>query len=360
MTMAAGRRTVSYLVRCALASNDSLIKQDQNGNTYTFAGGFGLCPAWKNGRVEGNSTCVESISACLMAHVNTAGIHIPLWLDSENPAIGWGVSPSFPFQEGTFFGNIIDTGPLIDTGKPSVTGPAGYYCEGDGFAGGSTGEVAGRLGSNQVNSPYSNPFGDGVLCKNSAGVVGQWSAGMYDNKGNLKDPDGYKALNTKNATWNNAITVWRNASYTPVFDAGYRYTIQPLSTHANPMVLDGTTGAILQQSMAAKLSTSQFIFTANGANWSISLNNSPTKCLDAGSGATATPITLQTCNLSSTSQQWTITPHANSYGEFTFKNVKGGSYLTTNGSRAGTPISVVTSATCSSQFFDIEAVAIVN
>src|ERR1700735_5640995 len=134
-----------------------------------------------------------------MAHVNTAGIHIPLWLDAENPAIGWAVNPSFPYQEGTFFGNIIDTGPLIDTGKPSVTGPAAYYCGGDGFSGGSSGEVAGRLGSNQANSPYSNPFGNGVLCKNSAGVVGEWSAGMYDTNGNLKDPDGYKVLQTTNA-----------------------------------------------------------------------------------------------------------------------------------------------------------------
>ena len=36
--------------------------------------------------------CQELVSACMMAHVNTAGIHIPLWLDAAAPAIGWGLS----------------------------------------------------------------------------------------------------------------------------------------------------------------------------------------------------------------------------------------------------------------------------
>ena len=63
-------------------------------------------------------------------------------------------------------------------GKPTVTAPAAYYCDGDGFATGSGGEVAGRLGVGQTAAaPYVNPFGDGVLCKNSSGAIQQWSAG---------------------------------------------------------------------------------------------------------------------------------------------------------------------------------------
>ena len=121
MTTSAGRKTVSYLVKCALASNDSLVKADQNGTNYTFAGGIGLCPAWKNGGVSGNGQCMEGISACMMAHVNTSGVHVPLWLDSNDPAIGWGIDRvNYPMQEGTFFGDIIDTGPLTNIGKPSV------------------------------------------------------------------------------------------------------------------------------------------------------------------------------------------------------------------------------------------------
>ena len=47
----------------------------------------------------------------MMAHVNTAGVHVPLWLDSNDAAIGWGIDrTNFPMQEGTFFGDILDTG----------------------------------------------------------------------------------------------------------------------------------------------------------------------------------------------------------------------------------------------------------
>ena len=49
----------------------------------------------------------------MMAHVNTAGVHIPIWLTSEAPQIGWGLDlVNYPKQEGTFFGNIIETGDL--------------------------------------------------------------------------------------------------------------------------------------------------------------------------------------------------------------------------------------------------------
>src|SRR3984957_16455078 len=155
MTTSAGRKTISYVVRCALAANDTLVKQDQNGTNYTFAGAIGLCPAWKTAGVSNSSTCMESLSACMMAHVNTAGVHVPLWLDSNDLAIGWGIDRvNYPMQEGTFFGDIMDTGPLNNIGKPSVTPPAGYYCDGAGFPAGAAGVVAGRLGANQAGAPY--------------------------------------------------------------------------------------------------------------------------------------------------------------------------------------------------------------
>ena len=297
MTTSAGRKTVAYLVKCALASNDTLVKQDQNGNTYTYAGGIGLCPQWKNGGVHTDPMCEELVSACMMAHVNTAGIHIPLWLDAAAPAIGWGVSPSFPYQEGTFFGNIIETGNLGSMGKPTVTAPAAYYCDGDGFATGSAGEVAGRLGVGQTAAaPYVNPFGDGVLCKNSSGAIQQWSAGKFNSDGSLKDPDGYSTLNASAAPWNNAITVWRSGSYTPVFDSSYRYVIFSLLTRANPMVTDTATSPVVQQPMSSNFSSSQLLLTANGSNWTMALAGSPTKCLDAGAGTSGSSVTVQACN----------------------------------------------------------------
>jgi hypothetical protein len=94
-----------------------------------------------------------------MAHVNTAGVHIPIWLVSEAPQIGWGLDlVNYPKQEGTFFGNIIETGNLQEMGMTGVTGPVAYYCEGAGFAAGT---VQGRLGAGQsgANLPYKNQYG---------------------------------------------------------------------------------------------------------------------------------------------------------------------------------------------------------
>ena len=161
MTTDGGRQTVKYLVRCALAAGDSLTKQDQYGVSYTFPGGMGLCPAWKNGSVHGTSfrTCQNLVSACMMAHVNTAGVHIPIWMVAEAPQIGWGLDlVNYPKQEGTFFGNIIETGDLTQMNMAGVIGPAAYFCEGAGFADGT---VQGRLGVGQsgANLPYRNFYG---------------------------------------------------------------------------------------------------------------------------------------------------------------------------------------------------------
>ncbi len=112
---------------------------------------------------------MESISACMMAHVNTSGVHVPLWLDSADSAIGWGIDrTNYPMQEGTFFGNIIDTGPISGyTSKPGLVAPIAYYCDGAGYPSGASGVVAGRLGANNSSSLYSNPFGS-PLCQSAS------------------------------------------------------------------------------------------------------------------------------------------------------------------------------------------------
>ncbi len=135
MTTAGGRNTVAYLVRCALAAGDTLVKQDQSGVSYTFNGGIGLCPAWKNGGVHGTNyrTCQNMVSACLMAHVNTAGVHIPIWMASEATQIGWGLDTvNYPAQEGTFFGNILETGDLSQMGMAGLSGPRPTIARGPG------------------------------------------------------------------------------------------------------------------------------------------------------------------------------------------------------------------------------------
>ena len=78
MTTSPGRATVAYMVRCALAAGDSLVKKDQYNVSYTYPGSLGLAPQWKNGSCD--TACQEILSACMMAHVNTTGKHVSLWL----------------------------------------------------------------------------------------------------------------------------------------------------------------------------------------------------------------------------------------------------------------------------------------
>ncbi|HET6146881.1 MAG TPA: hypothetical protein VFH68_05070 [Polyangia bacterium] len=147
MSSADGRTTVTYLVRCALPAGRSITKTDQNGKPYTFKGQIGVAPGWETGACTG--TCERWVSACMLALVNTTGDHYPLWMVAENPAIGWGLDPAFPFQEGSFFGDIF-TSP-----------PSAYYCGGPDFR---INPIPGRIGTAQVMPPYTNAAGTGGKC----------------------------------------------------------------------------------------------------------------------------------------------------------------------------------------------------
>ena len=147
MTTADGRTTVSYLVRCALPAGRTITKADQYGKMYSFAGQIGVAPEWENGICLGS--CERWVSACMLALVNTTGDHYPLWLVAQNPAIGWGLDSSFPFQEGSFFGDIFTSPPYA------------YYCGGRDFG---TSPIPGRIGGAQVAPPYTDAFGAGGKC----------------------------------------------------------------------------------------------------------------------------------------------------------------------------------------------------
>ncbi|HMF41823.1 MAG TPA: ricin-type beta-trefoil lectin domain protein [Polyangia bacterium] len=326
MTTDGGRKVVSYMVRCALASNDSLTKQDQYGNSYTFTGSLGLCPAWKNNSIANDGPCQEWLSACLMAHINTAGIHIPIWLDADfarsadgTSGIGWGIdTTNFPRQEGSFFGNLMATGSLANVGMPTVTAPVAYYCDGDGFAQGPNGDVAGRLGAGQNSAPYVNPYASSAstLCKDASGVVAQYSNGTGQG-----DPDGYKKLDANGTPWNHIVTVWRNTYFTPVFDAAYHYTVSALVTRDNPMVMDVDSNGVVQQwNKSANLDSSEFDFlVVSGVNHRIVKRTDHSKCVDGGAGANNGAVVVATCN-GSAGQTWSVNPMPAKYGTFWIKH----------------------------------------
>jgi hypothetical protein len=179
MSTDAGRKTVSYLVKCALPANRSITKKDQYGRSYTFTGALGVAPTWETGSC--GQTCQQWVSACIVAHINTAGISVPLWVVAtplSQPQIGWGLSPTYPNQEGSFFGNIF------------VSPPVMHYCNGRNF---NVGVVPGRVGSGST-APYTNPWGYNTYCDQYC------TAADYPNASS-----GYKAC----AGYNSVMTVWR-------------------------------------------------------------------------------------------------------------------------------------------------------
>ncbi len=203
MTTSAGRKTVSYLVKCALAANDSLVKADQNGNNYTFAGGIGLCPAWKNGGVSTDSQCMEGISACLMAHVNTAGVHVPLWLDSNDAVHRLGHrSRQLPDAGGDVLRRhhrhrLADQHRQADRRRPRP--PTTATAPGSPRAPPASSPAASAPARPAL--PYTNPFGNGTSARTSLSAVGQFSqdvSGSCPAGSNANPaagcPDGYKAL----------------------------------------------------------------------------------------------------------------------------------------------------------------------
>jgi len=182
---------VKYMAYCALPANDSLVKKDQNGVSYTFPGGIGVCPALKTG--SGDDVCLESVSACMMAHVNNFGIHVPLYLTSNIQAIGFGSDAQFPVEEGSFFGNIFKVGAHGSSTLQAL------YCESPILKGAV---VSGRIGANTASTVYRDPFGTNVTCDRGCTFHGSSTS-----------RDGYSNC----SGWNQAITVYRTKPYEAEF-----------------------------------------------------------------------------------------------------------------------------------------------
>jgi hypothetical protein len=125
-----------------------------------------------------------------MAHVNTSGVHIPLWMTSPMSAIGWGRSPSFPTQEGTFFGQMMVTNTAYNLDA--------YFCNGPDVANDT---VPGRLGQSN-GAPYANAYPtEGGLCAGANHCTMQ------------ADGDGALSCMGNGILWNKPVTVWRGKTF---------------------------------------------------------------------------------------------------------------------------------------------------
>jgi hypothetical protein len=108
------REFLGYLARCALSSAQEL-RRTVDGVTYTFPGQIGLAPDWLEGPLD--TAGEEWISACLLAHMNKDGNHVPIELRAEHAAIGLDAGDAaFDQRECAFAGNLFASPPRTFVG----------------------------------------------------------------------------------------------------------------------------------------------------------------------------------------------------------------------------------------------------
>ncbi|HYO72884.1 MAG TPA: hypothetical protein VEU33_43170 [Archangium sp.] len=102
-----------YMVQCTVSSGQTrTYTSPTTGISYTWTGNLGLAPDWASGKP---STVKEQqvVSACLAAHGNKYGVHIPMSVlgkDAQEVSIPYTSSElnTFSEREGCFFGNLFN------------------------------------------------------------------------------------------------------------------------------------------------------------------------------------------------------------------------------------------------------------
>ncbi len=103
---------MKYVVRCSLPAGESLSYQDPtSGSSYTWEGELGLAPGWAGGESISEAE-QQLVSACLAAHVNKFGLHVPLSVlgrTAQQQPIPYTSDElqSFSRREACFFGNLF-------------------------------------------------------------------------------------------------------------------------------------------------------------------------------------------------------------------------------------------------------------
>lgn len=274
MTTEEGRSTVAYLVRCALPAGQSVTQKDQNGVSHTFQGQIGVAPQWADNACD--EQCQQHVSACMLAHVNTTGQNISLWLDGDSPAIGWGQSVDHPFQEGSFFGNIFKSPPTA------------FYCNGRDF---DQGVVPGRLGANQTDAPYVNPWAS----------IGGACANYCTPQDIPNQDDGFKAC----YGFNHVVTVWRN------FDPKSAYKICNKTSGKCLDTASGSEGAnVVQRSYTGATSQKWSVVQVAKGKYKI-VNGASGKAISVSSSKI-----VQTTYSATASKQWSFASMRDATGHY--------------------------------------------
>jgi hypothetical protein len=246
----------------------------------------------------------------MLSRINSAGMHVPIWMDSASPSIGWGQSSSYPVQEGAYFGSIMRAA--------SDGNLHAWYCEGRNY---KNGIVPGRLGAAGSSTIFTNPWGSGALCDDHCTKYGT---------------DGYTSCNGVS----NPITVWRQASYNPAFDDNYVYK---LVNSSSKLVLDlsggytGENGSIIQWGDNGGTNQHFRIIQVASSQWKIISMASGLAITDRN-GSSANAMTNSYGGTST--DNWAIDDHN---GHFIIRNKSTNGYLHSADTAWGSAISVTTS-----------------
>jgi hypothetical protein len=115
---AASDMLMRYLVRCALPADERRSFTDpETGELYTWTGNLGLAPGWASG-APATLTEQRLITACLLAHVNQSGLHVPISVlgrDARGNIISYTHQElmTYSVHEACFFGNLFAPQPVL-------------------------------------------------------------------------------------------------------------------------------------------------------------------------------------------------------------------------------------------------------
>ena len=117
-----------YVVKCALAEGESRSWTNPLTQTsYTWHGQLGLTQGWASGQPATEQE-QQVITACLAAHANKYGAHVPISLLGETAQgepipVQEGELETFSQEEGAFFGNLFQGEGIFACQSPSYAIP---------------------------------------------------------------------------------------------------------------------------------------------------------------------------------------------------------------------------------------------
>ena len=190
---AEGRQALEYIARCALAEGDYL-RVISRGGIWHFPGVLGVAPEWEHGALD--TAGQESMTGCLLAHVNAFQISVPISVRSPLLAEADELeSAVYYYGDGAFYGNLYGA----STEAFSCRIRANRYVD----------------ASTQATETAASPTAHQRVCagEQTAAACGMTFSGYCDQVCNIVERDGDQwrfgdCLGADGRRYHDAFTVW--------------------------------------------------------------------------------------------------------------------------------------------------------